>query len=172
MMNIIKITYILIFVIFLGLLSCREKEQNQVTLEILNSEVFYIGVDDFHNKTYYSPVEKEMACNIIYYKIQNKTNKKYIFALNTNEIEYFGNSKSFIESAQNEISMPFVASLLDAIEHDKSILITNSDSYKVKNDSLQIYFDKRLEIDQRNYDETYSNIQDENIKNHSFVIHP
>ena len=182
-----KTKTILIITIFSLICCSRKKDDNdgKVSLKLLNSEVNYIEIDSnlllnsevekFKNIKSYTNIEREKASTILTYKIVNNSNKKYFFVLDTDIIDYFGNSTNFIFSHNNDsISIRKMCFLIDnaKIKNDITNDIITGGKFNYDDDSLNIYYKKYLDIQHKKATSNSIKGEDKLTLKNSFVIYP
>lgn len=179
---------LLTFTIFIVFVSCSEtikKEKGKVELKLLNQEVQYVAIDtsdlvqsemkDFESLRTYSDEERKAACNVITFKLVNNSDKKYFFVLDMNDIDFFGSSAKFKSGRNDSIAVRRMCYLVDnKTVKDKSVQRTYCSSVfrKFKNDSMNIYVKRYMQIEGKINMDNYQSFADEASVNHSFVIYP
>lgn len=172
MKNIIRLT-----IVFIALYSCNSTAQrkNALELEIISKSVYYVPIDTInlmHNKVAYTNEERSKACNELIYIVRNNTDKKYFFALKTNELGYYGSTLDFNSRSNKDMFLESVTCLIDNKTTGKNIRFVQHDNLNSLDDSLRIYSSKKAShsLKLRNY--RYKDYYEEFFANNTFVLHP
>jgi hypothetical protein len=143
------------------LICCSKKQkivESKLTLELVNKEINYVEIDSnlllrSENKTFvelksYTIDERKKAYNELTFRIKNSTNKKYLFALQTDNFEFTGNLNDFKKYAIGKgYNLSNIFFNIESVRNKKSnILKTSFFKDLGKNDSLTIYLKKYQDI--------------------------
>lgn len=177
---------IILIVTAISIISCSKREctnNGNVSLELINNEINYINIDSslllksegkqFKDLYSYTNLERKKARNTLIYKLTNNSNKKYYFTIDTDIIDFFGNSFNFnYFNKKDSISIRRMCFLIDnnkAKNYDINYAYSGG-RFNYNDDSLNIYFRKYLDIESK-IAISKSLKQDELTVKNSFVIY-
>ena len=176
---------LIIFMFSIFLISCDNKEKEELELTILNDSISCVNNLNyekiyFGNKRY-DKLYDSLSTSVIKYKLHNNTNKKYFIVFNSNFLnnydELFYNSKDTISNklqSVNSISFSLYSNYNVKGEYSNYynanpfLNATNFFNYIMQSDSLSLYrFKKSMNIKN-----TYSSRNLNEIITNGFVLYP
>jgi hypothetical protein len=184
---------LLSLILLLSLLSCSNyiKNKKDLSLELLNSEVHYVDIDSssllnsefksYEKLVNYTEEQRKNAYNLLTYKIINNSKKKYYLVLNTEDFSFCGNSNFFKNSLKNDsITITSMCYFIDNPSNNKQEVAISTNFFNSKNDSINIYKKKYIEINNNinkdlNFSINKKNYDDYNNQpffNSILIIHP
>ncbi|MDP2159403.1 MAG: hypothetical protein Q8K02_02895 [Flavobacterium sp.] len=158
----LKIKFFQLFVICILFVNCKKNENVNVQFELLNEELFSLGKDSnyIYRKVYMGAKERAIALNILKYKLTNKSNKRLLFIIDSENL--------LINESFNFEIMDSLKTL--KIRSDPFINFTDESvsylSFKMYQDSLRKANYINLGVKERDLEKYL------NYVNHSFVLNP